>query len=225
MKKGCLIGCAAILGCFFVLVLSGVIFIKVYFTGERKTELVEAAVEVGLDIAEETTDAEAKIKILTAAGLMYVEGKGVQKDEQKGFKLIKQAVELDTTNLFPEAKIALARSYLKGIGTERNKVEGIRLLKEAAETGNVKGQLSFGKCWLNGICSENNPDYQQALYWLRKAGEKDDPEALFLLGVMWREGSGIEKDEAQGLNLIKLSAQKGNKEATQYLEKLQQKNK
>lgn len=52
-------------------------------------------------------------------------------------------------------------------------------------------------------------DYDTALRILRPLAENGDPVAQLNLGVMYRRGHGVERDEARGLELYRLSAEQG----------------
>ena len=44
-------------------------------------------------------------------------------------------------------------------------------------------------------------DYKTAVSWLRKAVQKDDPEAMYSLGQCYRYGRGVRKNARRGFRL------------------------
>ena len=97
----------------------------------------------------------------------------------------------------------------------------IELMRRCYEDRNdVKAANFLGTCYYYGSCSDWTPDYAQALDWFRRTGEREDPYSLYMLGLMWMKGQGVEKDEEQGLNLIRAAAERGSRTAKKHLESM-----
>jgi uncharacterized protein len=60
-------------------------------------------------------------------------------------------------------------------------------------------------------------DLAKQAKWLSKAAEKQDPRALWFLGMMYTWGSGVTKDDARGIDLLWKAHEQGNACATIYL--------
>lgn len=58
-----------------------------------------------------------------------------------------------------------------------------------------------------------NQDFKKALELIQPLADKNDLEALTMLGAMYVNGEGVEKDLTKGLSLIMKAAVKGNKDA------------
>ncbi|MCB1822296.1 MAG: protein kinase [Candidatus Competibacteraceae bacterium] len=63
-------------------------------------------------------------------------------------------------------------------------------------------------------------DLKEALYWLRRAAEKDHAAALYVLGKMYQNGEGVARDYAQAENFYRRSAALGYPEAQSALAKM-----
>ena len=53
-------------------------------------------------------------------------------------------------------------------------------------------------------------DYSKAYFWLRKAADQGNPDALNDLGYMYANGKGMPKDPKKGFELYLQAAEKGN---------------
>ena len=79
-----------------------------------------------------------------------------------------------------------------------------------ANEGNAKAQLQLYSLYIFGDGPKNDAE---ALKWLRKAAEHDEPSAQFLLGLNYRWGNGVPKDVAEGLAWIRKAAHQGHLDA------------
>ena len=61
-------------------------------------------------------------------------------------------------------------------------------------------------------------DYEKAMeFYLRSVEEEDDPGALFNIGVLYAQGSGVEKDSAAALEWFRKAADRGISDAMHNL--------
>jgi hypothetical protein len=58
--------------------------------------------------------------------------------------------------------------------------------------------------YLNGLGVA--PDHALALSWCQKAADKGEPNALYLLGSLYRDGQGVERDIIRALALLRKAA-------------------
>lgn len=75
--------------------------------------------------------------------LMFIKGKGVEKD-------LNQAIQLFVESSEVEAKVALGKIYYSGYGVEENKRTALKMWTIAAESGDVAAQCTIGEMYLKG---------------------------------------------------------------------------
>ena len=59
-------------------------------------------------------------------------------------------------------------------------------------------------------------DYSSALKLARPPAAKEDPQAMYLLGVMYEQGKGVERDDSTAVKWYAAAARKGNYASAQY---------
>ncbi|XP_057840800.1 uncharacterized protein LOC131050621 isoform X3 [Cryptomeria japonica] len=109
------------------------------------------------------------------------------KSAKQNFEL---ALEVD--NLNTQARLWLARLHLKYCVPGACKAVGAGLLVEAADMGNADAQYELF-CQLRTGESSITKD-RQAVYYLDKAINQLQPDALFVLGAMHLGGDCVKKD-------------------------------
>jgi TPR repeat protein len=103
----------------------------------------------------------------------------------RAFELFHRAA--DAGNL--EAKGYEGIAHLIGRGTHQERKLGIGMLREAASSRDPRAMKALAIAYRTGYGAERNP--REAKNWLRKAAvEKGDPEAMWMLGVIYREEGG-----------------------------------
>lgn len=146
---------------------------------------------------------------------------------QEDLNQIKEAQDLMATKQYPKAiammeslkdkipalKMVLGLIYLHGEGgTQKDEAEGVKLLEEAARAhGNETARLELGRYYMFG----KPPNYEASRELLEKCS---NPEALMLLGRMYKEGWGVEKNPVKAVTLLKQADAKGVKEARMYID-------
>lgn len=56
--------------------------------------------------------------------------------------------------------------------------------------------------------------------WYRKAADAGDAAGMFNLGIMYEDGRGMPRDDAQALSWFRKAADAGNQNAVQALKRL-----
>lgn len=144
------------------------------------------------------------------------------KEYDKAFTLFKSAAEQD----FVFAMYRLGLCYFYGLGVEQDHKEGIRWGKKVAEAGFSKAEYWFAGLVESGYDIDNDsynptePDMEKAIFWLTKAAEHDNTSAQYDLGIRLLEGRGTEKNEQEGIEWLKKSANNSLKAAMDKLEEL-----
>ncbi|EPS63496.1 hypothetical protein M569_11286 [Genlisea aurea] len=116
------------------------------------------------------------------------------------------ALEADNTNT--HARYWLSKLHLKYHVPGANKVVGAALLIEAAEMGDADAQYELA-CHMR---IENNyvQSDQQAFYFLEKAVDQLQPDALYLLGIVYLTGDCIKQDVGSAVWCFHRASEKGH---------------
>ena len=104
--------------------------------------------------------------------MKHIYGDGVPEDNDLATRLLTQAHDLGHV----KATYNLGICYHYGFGTEIDLEKAYALYLQAANAGYGKGMELVGRFYNRGIHVKR--DRGQAEYWLRKAMESADPEAV-----------------------------------------------
>ncbi len=177
-------------------------------------------------------------------GLLYNEGKVVNKDICKAKFYIDAAVDLhvdvatyeraricfyeedyvSAKILFERAAIlGLARStaflgimYERGLGTEKNESMAYYLYDNAATRGDLDGAVQLGLCYVEGIGCER--DVQAAIEIFDHLEDANHIRGMAVYGMQILDGVIRGKSAEQALTLLRSAAASGSQEAIKYLE-------
>ncbi len=184
-----------------------------------------AAIPSELKATAERGDAAAQYGM----GVMYRDGKGVNKDPKAAFEWVKKAAEQGHA----PAQVVLGAFYMDGIGVEKNETLGLEWFEKAvrlpdsdaalksdqamtldalhkkAQEGDAHYQYMLGKGLLEGLYGER--DVASGVEWLRKAAAQNFAEALFVLGELMLDrvndgGDLAPKFFSEGMELLARAA-------------------
>ena len=168
-------------------------------------------------------DPEAMVKL----ALAYLNGDGVEQSNEQAAEYMRKAAELDE----PIAQFNLGLFYLQGCGVERDLAQAehwlslardngdtdaepilqdIRCLpelREKAQAGDTDAQIELAKK-LTTMKGEAN--LREALDWARKAAETGNLEAIWILGLAYAHGRGVEQNYEEAFRLYQQAAQAGH---------------
>lgn len=165
-------------------------------------------------------------------GKMYLEGLGVAKDKVKGYELMQESA---TLNYVPaqmvlgkhylldegnfqeawkwfqkaaeqgnsDAEMFCGMAYLNGIGVTKNIDRARSFIIKAAQNGDGAGQSELAKLFLN---SKHQQDQKMGMIWLKKAVDKGDLNAEYMMGYQLLKGGNIEKDIPKAIELLVTAA-------------------
>jgi len=175
---------------------------------------VEVDYEEALDLmlmAANQGDYEAQNNL----GIMYGNGFGVEKDEEKAFHWFqKSALQGSEVGQFN-----LGRSYAGGKGVEKDINKAVELYEKASRGGDVDAHNNLGVIYSTG--PEEYRDMSAAVYYFAIAASLGNHLGQLNLGRMYFHGQGgLAVDEVMARSLIEMSANQGNEEAIEILEKL-----
>lgn len=111
-------------------------------------------------------------KSLYELAMKHIYGDGVEEDNEQAVKLLTRAHDMGHV----EASYNLGICYHYGYGTETDLEKAFELYLESAKGGYGKGMEVAGRFYNRGIYVEKNRE--RAEYWLRKAMESSDPDAV-----------------------------------------------
>lgn len=162
-----------------------------------------AAALRALQPAAEQGDATAQ----SLLGFMYLDGRGVPKDEQRGARLIQQAAQAGQAN----AQFLLGALYASGRAVRRSDEEAVRWYRSAAQQGHSAAQGRLGLMLARGLGVARNEE--EAVAWWRKGAAQGDADSQGLLGIAYYDGAGVPKDAGQAYFWLVLAAG-GHSEST-----------
>lgn len=136
-------------------------------------------------------------------GLIYLEGKGVEKDYNKALEhLMIAAVKGDKY-----AEYNLGCMYAEGFGVNKDIKKAFEWYLKSAEHGDISAQNRVGLYYDNGIGTDRN--YLKAAEWYRKAADQNNKYALYNLGMLYANGYGVPQDDKKAFELYGKSATNG----------------
>jgi hypothetical protein len=81
----------------------------------------------------------------------------------------------------------------------------LTMISQHAAQGDVGAQLLYGLAYLEGRYNLK-PDLKKAVYWLKRAAREGQPYAQMLMGNLYAEGKGVDRDPAHAVYWWKKSA-------------------
>ncbi|HTD89435.1 MAG TPA: SPOR domain-containing protein [Burkholderiales bacterium] len=104
-------------------------------------------------------------------GVMYAEGKGLDRDQAKAFQLYSEAAKKDHV----PAQYNLGNQYATGEGVVQDFSLAEYWWTKAAERGLMHAQINLGNLYYHGVTGEKNLD--RARKWLTLAANQGSPDA------------------------------------------------
>jgi len=101
----------------------------------------------------------------------------------------------------------LGELYISGKGVDKDPAKGLDLCQQSASQGSVPAMLRLGNFYLN---EKEVLDDEAALHWLTTAASYHSAEAEYKLGVLLRDGRGIDKDPLLARSWFEQAASKGH---------------
>ncbi len=129
-------------------------------------------------------------------GDCYKHGFGTAVNLEEAFKNYMESAKSGNA----EAQYKAAACYEFGEGVEANLETAIGLYTSSAEQKDILGMLRLGK-----FCKDVSKNFEAAAKWLRQSAVSN-AEAQHLLGDLYKDGIGVEKNLAEAVRLYHLSA-------------------
>ncbi|UXI04532.1 tetratricopeptide repeat protein [Photobacterium sp. TY1-4] len=143
--------------------------------------------------------------------ILYRDGDGVIKDKQVARQWCEKAAAQGNV----AAQSELGRFYLFGFGGEKDYRKAFSLFEPIAEK-NLIAAYHLGYMYYKGLYVKQ--DYRRAAPWFEKASARElDTLSAYYLGMMAYHGYGQDKDRKSALKWFLLSAERGDKDAQNYV--------
>lgn len=146
-------------------------------------------------------------KAQKALGLIYMEGKGVERVLDTSIKWFLLASEQgDQSSQYNAGALLSERGDYQ---------EAAKWYEEAAKQGHLNAM--FNLAVLHSDNHLTKPDYGKARYWLEKAVAEGHRESHYQLGLIYERGLGIEQDYTKAFDLRLHAAEQGYSLAQVYI--------
>ncbi len=140
-------------------------------------------------------------------GRAYSSAKKIQK--------AREVYSLAATRKYPAAQNAMGLLYQEGGGGEKNLELASELFLEAAKNDHFAAMMNFG--YLNLFIDRSLNQVDLGIFWLKKAADRNFPEAQIALGQVYGQGLGVPKDPIKAFRWTKRAAENDNDDAMLYL--------
>lgn len=139
---------------------------------------------------------------MTLLGEIYRQGLGIAPDQKAATEWYERAAALGDIN----AAYALALALLEGRGTQQDDTRAGMLLERAAKAGHPFANYNLAMALL---ATGQSTDAQRAVASLQIAADADIGEAQYALGILHRQGRGVEQDETKAAEWMAKAVRNG----------------
>ena len=173
-------------------------FILGEFHSQRGTlEDDEQAVEFFMAAAQQGhTDAQHRL------GELLLSGRGTDADPERAAKWLRRAAKEGIV----DAQTSLGALYEFGIGLPQEHHTAEKWYRIAAKRGDTGAMLGLGRM-LKVRPSDDLSPQQEAFDWFKRAAELGNPEGMFQMAQMYRQGIGIRKSPNKAIEFYQLAAE------------------
>jgi TPR repeat protein len=149
-------------------------------------------------------------------GLFYRNGwAGVAKDDVEAAKWFRKGAGLGGLH----AGFNYGQMLVNGIGVEVSVEEGLSRVEQAAEAGLPEAGLAMGAVYYFGKHGRT-VDYGKAFPYFLRSAEGGNPDAQNIVGVMFQNGLGQERNEAKAIEWYRKAADQNVAKAQANLGKM-----
>ncbi len=143
---------------------------------------------------------------ITAFGLAFRDGAGVEKDSYTALTILKTAADLGET----EAMDALGGLFEADDGVEPDEKQAVHWYRQAAGRGNAAAMSHLAFALVN---LEDGEDHRpEAFEWHRKAAEAGESASMVELGYAYEKGEGLPENAAEAVKWYRRAADLGDPE-------------
>lgn len=144
-------------------------------------------------------------------GMLYNNGKGVPRDNNKAIRYLLKASDLG----FDTAQYKLGQFYYYGIGVDINYSEALKWFMKAALQGHKEAQAVVGLCYYHGRGVPK--DLKECFSWVHRAASQGEMSAQVLLASLYQTGGGVNKNIKEAIIWYEKAAKQGNDFAKEQL--------
>ncbi|KAL0245309.1 hypothetical protein GEMRC1_009388 [Eukaryota sp. GEM-RC1] len=148
-----------------------------------------------------------EVLAMTALGICFEHGQGVEFDILKAFSWYKKAAQLGNSMAINN----LGRCFELGRGVKQDLVKAVSLYKKAAEMGNSVAMNNLGRCFELGRGVKQV--LVEAFSWYKKAAELRNSMAMNNLGRCFELDRGVKQDLVKAFSWYKKAAEYENPSA------------
>ncbi len=135
---------------------------------------------------------------MTLIGELYRDGLGVRTDPAEAARWYRIAADRGD----PQGAYALALAYLQARGLKEDRAAGREWLKKAAASNHIGALYNLGLM----EAEEKSPNYKLAADYMRRAADLGSVDAAYALALLYKDGRGVPKDEAQAAHWLHAAA-------------------
>lgn len=135
---------------------------------------------------------------MTLVGLLYQDGLGVRTDAVEAARWFRLAAERDD----PQGMYNFAMAFLRGRGVSEDRSAAIRWLEKAAARNHSGALYNLGLLAIDGEIQ----DFSRARTMFSRAMDLSNMDAAYALGLLYKEGRGVERDAARAAQLFRKAA-------------------
>lgn len=148
-------------------------------------------------------------RALVALSRIYLEGIGVNKDENEAFSFARRAIEVSPNDV--EAAYLIGVMYADGVGTKKDSEKGFEYINQAAEAGNRDALFRKAMMIQDGRGASLNGN--EALVIFENLAKSDYAPAAFQYGELLFYGMGVERNVNESILYLKKAVNGGVAEA------------
>ncbi len=166
---------------------------------------------------QDVTDELAINSANTRIGMIYIDGKGVAKDEAAAITYMETAAE----NNYNMAQYYMGIIYENGMGTDVDYGKAMEWFQKAAEQDYAPALNQIGYLYFNGFGVD--ADYDQTVYYQKLSAAQGYAPAQVNLGFLYENGYGVDLNLETARAYYQLAADQnyeGAKEAVTRVQKL-----
>lgn len=182
---------------------------------QRGKELVEKNIDApgGLSMLSRAADQDGLSALDLLANYYQDNGYNVPESPEKSVEYASRLVAQNNVRGF----IRMASFYERGFGVEKNEKKALEYILQAMQMDMPEAKVEYARLLMKGVGIPANP---KEAFALLKTIEKEDsqtPSLHFLLGYMYEEGAGTDKDAAKAIDHYTLGAEAGDTRAMNNL--------
>lgn len=183
---------------------------------EKALPLFEQAAEQSSAETKNDNNQWYRMEARYQLGKMYLNGRGVPKDENKGVGLIKTAAE----NKHSDAQATLAHLYETGTVVNQSHEQAATLYFQSADAQHRTAKSIWKVRNTQDEGEWEKTLFENAISWFGKASDLGHARATFRLAEMNENGDVGKKDKARAIELYRKAASQGETEAAIALKRL-----